>query len=146
MLPAVEAVVEVMRQGLLPEQFQGEVIAIRVDPRRDRFPLVIAFGTRATARPDVEVAASALFRCEADGRVYGYRYPFHSVKKGLDPERFMDLGEPEGINAEVLGDAVAVFLQWATVGSGCGGHRLVFGAPPTLPFVRPQVKRAFIAA
>jgi hypothetical protein len=145
MLPAIGSVLDVMRHGLRPDQFTGDAVFVLADPARDRFPLVIAFGPR-TGGATAEVAASALFRCEADGRVHGYRYPFHSVTKGLDPEPFVDLGEPERLEADELGHAVADFLQWAAVGNGCGGKRLEFGAPSTLPFVRPQVKLSVVAA
>ncbi len=142
LLPSVKGVVDVMRSSLQAEQFSGDVLSVLSDPARERFPLVIAFGTRS----EKETAASAVFRCEADGRVYGYRYPFHSVMKSLDPESFADLGEPETLAADAVGQAVAEFLEWAAVGGGCGGRRLTFLAPTTLPFVRPQVKLAVIAA
>jgi hypothetical protein len=146
-VPAVEKVVDVMRQALVPEQFQGDVLSVLADTTRERFPLVVAFGRRVIeGRADAEVAASAVFRCETDGRVHGYRYPFHSVMKGLGPEPFVDLGEPEQVIPEQVGNAVADFLEWAATGVGCGGRRLQFAAPSTLPFVRPQVKRSGIAA
>ena len=147
LLPAVEAVVEVVCAGLLPEQFSGNVVSVRHDARRDRFPLVIAFGPRRTVRSDeVEIGASVLFRCEADGRLHGYRYPFHSLLKALEPKAFVDLGEPEAVTAEVLGNTVAEFLEWAVAGDGCGGRRLHFEEPTTLKFARPLVPRSGIAA
>lgn len=146
LLPSVDAVVDVMRHSLLPDQFAGEPVAVLCDPRREQFPLVIAFGPRATEATTPEIGASVVFRCEADGRVHGYRYPFHNVTKTWDPQRFVDLGEPECLTADCLGNAVAEFLEWASAGEGCGDSRLQFEVTPTLPFVRPAVKLTMIAA
>src|SRR5262249_2220061 len=65
LLPAVEEVVQVMRRGLLPDQFQNDTVSVLSDVRRDQFPLVIAFGPRATTGA-AEIGASAVFRCESD--------------------------------------------------------------------------------
>ncbi len=147
LVPAIEKVVDVMRLALRPEQFQGDVLSVLADATRERFPLVVAFGRRdVDGRSDAEIAASAVFRCESDGRIHGYRYPFHSMLKGMGPEPFVDLGEPERLTADDVANAVAEFLEWAATGPGCGGRRLQFAAPATLPFVRPQVRRAGIAA
>lgn len=146
LVPAVESVVDVMRDSLMPDQFRADAVCVLTDRKRDRFPLVVAFGARAGSGPEPEIGASAAFRCEEDGRVYGYRYPFHSVMNALEPEPFADLGDPEALTPAALGNAVAEFLEWATTGAGCGGTRLQFGAPSTLPFVRPQAKRSGIAA
>jgi hypothetical protein len=138
LVPAVEAVVKAFRAGLAPDQFLTDAVTVLTDPQREQFPLVVAFGRRGgwtegvvplqpqSAEP--ETGASALFRCEADGCVYGYRYPFHGVLESPPPEPFADLGDPATISATELGHAVAAFLEWAAVGAGCGNGRLHFGA------------------
>jgi hypothetical protein len=136
----------VVRRGLLPEQFAKEIVSVLSDPTRDRFPLVIAFGARAGNSGVPEIGASAVFRCDGDGRLVGYRYPFHRVTLGMEPQRYADLGDPESLTAESLGNAVAEFLEWATVGGGCDRRKFRFGTVPTLPFVRPPVKLPAMAA
>jgi hypothetical protein len=153
-LPTVEAVVDAFRCGLAPDQFQRDPVSVLADPKRDLFPLVVAFGPRVAHKEGVialrprpaeeETGASALFRCEADGCVYGYRYPFHGVLHSPAPEPFADLGDPSTIHAHELGNAVAAFLEWAAVGAGCGDARLSFWAPPA-PVVQPQ-KLTLVAA
>ena len=156
LVPRVEAVVAVVREALAPEQFQGPVVSVLADGQRDLFPLVVAFGPRSRGsegtlklRPgplETEAGASAVFRCEADGNLYGFRYPFHAQMKSVPPEQYIELGDPARIQAEDLGNAVAEFLEWATVGDGSGGRKLRFGMPATLAFVAPPVKLSAIAA
>jgi hypothetical protein len=139
LLPCVREVVEVF-QGGLEEPAASPVVAVLVDPGHELSPLVIAFDRRGgnpdgilPLLPDAgdrEVGASAVFRCEPDGVVYGFRYPFHPVARDVRPERFADLGEPAVVRAEAVGHAVADFLEWAAVGAGCGSRRLRFWAPP----------------
>lgn len=142
--PAIDAVVAVLCEGLVPGQFTDEPVAVLTDGSRAQFPLVIAFGARAgqleAAAPrrceplPVEMGASALFRCEEDGQVRGYRYPFHCAGQALDPEPYVDLGFPAHVGADEVGNAVAEFLEWASAGDGCAGRELQFWSPATLPF------------
>jgi hypothetical protein len=134
-VPTVEAVVETLRAGLAPGQFVRETVSVLVAPGRELFPLVVAFGPRGGDGRE-ETGASALFRCEADGNVYGLRYPFHGVLESPVAEAFVDLGDPATITADEVGNAVASFLEWAAVGAGCGNARLSFWAPPV---TRPQL-------
>lgn len=155
LLPTVEAVVDAFRGGLAPGQFQRDAVSVLADPKRDLFPLVVAFGPRAAQPEGVialhprpaaeETGASALFRCEADGCVYGYRYPFHGVLQSPAPEQFADLGDPSTITAHEIGHAVAAFLEWAAVGAGGGDARLSFWAPPASVAAPPQ-KLTLVAA
>jgi hypothetical protein len=46
------------------------------------------------------------------------------------PERFVDLGEPAGVQPDAIGNAVVDFLEWAAVGEGCGSRKLRFWSPP----------------
>jgi hypothetical protein len=138
LLPCLRAVVETFQSGLAEPSPQSTV-AILDDLARLEFPLVIAFERRPCERPGIlrmhstasgtEVGASCLFRCESDGIVYGYRYPFHSVLRDVRPERFADLGEPEFVQPDQIGNAVVEFLMWASVGEGCGSRKLRFGSP-----------------
>jgi hypothetical protein len=138
LVPCVESVVEVFQSGL-EEPGDSPAVSVLVDARHELCPLVVAFERRGgdgsevlTLRPDqpCEAGASAVFRCEADGIVYGFRYPFHDVLRDLRPERFVDLGEPEAVHPHQLGHAVADFLEWAAVGAGRGSRKLRFWSPP----------------
>ena len=129
LIPTIEAVVDTFRAGLAPGQFPGDTVAVLAAPSRDLFPLAVAFGPRGGDGRE-ETGASALFRCEADGSVYGLRYPFHGVLESPAAEAFVDLGDPATITADELGNAVASFLEWAAVGAGCGSAPLSFWAPP----------------
>ncbi|MBY0528542.1 MAG: hypothetical protein K2R98_34445 [Gemmataceae bacterium] len=156
LLPGVEEMVAVMRESLSAGQLREPGVYVLVDPHRAQFPLVVAFGNRPAPIGDVlpfraesvkmECGASVLFRCEPDGHVHGFRYPFHSMMKTRKPERFIDLGAPGHIQAVDLGHAMADFLEWATVGAGCGGHALQFGNAETLPFARPTQRLTIRAA
>jgi len=156
LLPTVQGIVEVLSQGLLPGQFGGEPVSVLTDPLRELYPLVVAFGRRtpsadAFPRPQAvpgeeEIGASAFFRCEPDGHIHGYRYPFHSARLTLAPQPFVDLGAPHRVRTVEVGNAVADFLEWASVGSGCCGRRLQFHAPATIPFARPATRLSIIAA
>jgi hypothetical protein len=157
LLPAVEAVVEVMRGGLPPDQLRRANIAVLADPRRDLFPLIVAFDRRPypdDRQPRLhaelahgEVGASACFRCEADGLVYGYRYPFHSVLSSPEPELFAELGEPAMLQADEVANIVVEFLQWATTGTGCGSRPLRFWTPAVpVSDTAPMVRLAVLAA
>jgi hypothetical protein len=140
LVPCVRSVVEVFRSGL-EEPGDSPVVSVLIDVRHDRFPLVVAFERRGgggevlSIRPDQtrEAGASAVFRCEPDGIVYGFRYPFHGVLRDVRPERFVDLGEPGDVQPRQLGHAVADFLEWAAVGEGCGSRKLCFWSPPEAP-------------
>jgi hypothetical protein len=152
--PAIDAVVAVLCEGLVPGQFADAPVSVLTDGGRTQFPLVIAFGSRAvlgdalsslrTEPLPVEIGASALFRCEEDGHVRGYRYPFHPAGQALDPELHVNLGFPAHIGPEEMGNAVAEFLEWAAAGDGCAGRELQFWSPATLPFpkVLPWEARA----
>ena len=142
LLPGVEAIVVAMRESLADNQFQEPVLSVLSDTSRAQFPLAIAFG----GRPKQEIGASVQFRCEPDGHVHGFRYPFHNAMKTGRPEAFVDLGDPCDVQPEDLGNAVAEFLEWATVGGGCGGRAVQFAMPETLPFARPTVKMSMRAA
>jgi hypothetical protein len=145
--PALDAVVDALSQGLVPGQFVAEPVAVLTDGSRDQFPLMITFAPRAaiadgvvplrTEPLPVEVGASAMFRCEPDGHVHGYRYPFHLLGQALDPEQYIDLGFPAHIGPDELGNAVADFMEWAAVGGGCANRELQFWSPATLPFPKP---------
>jgi hypothetical protein len=147
LMPCVQSVVEVFQKGLEGPD-DSLVVSILFDVRHDPCPLVIAFERRSgedapilSMRPDParwEVGASAGFRCEPDGILYGFRYPFHGVLRDLRGERFADLGEPQDVQPHQLGHAVADFLEWAAVGAGCGSRKLRFWAPPQLVPAAPQ--------
>jgi hypothetical protein len=152
--PAIDAVVTVLSEGLVPGQFADTPVSVLTDGGRTQFPLVIAFGGRAglgnglvppRSQPlPLEIGASVLFRCEEDGHVRGYRYPFHPAGQTLDPELHVDLGFPAHIGPEEMGNTVADFLEWAAAGDGCAGRELQFWSPATLPFpkVLPWEARA----
>jgi hypothetical protein len=130
LLPTVQAVVEVFSSGL-EEPGEQPVLSVLADAGHDLCPLVIAFRRRAPAEGIDElgeIGASAAFRCEPDGAVYGFRYTFHSVTQDVRPQRFADLGPPEAVDARHLGHAVCDFLEWASVGEGCGSRKLRFGS------------------
>jgi hypothetical protein len=129
LVPTIEAVVDAFRAGLAPGEFPADTVSVLVAPCRELFPLVVAFGPRCCDGRE-ETGASALFRCEADGSIYGLRYPFHGVLESPAAETFVDLGDPATVTADEIGNAVATFLEWAAVGTGCGGARLSFWAPP----------------
>jgi hypothetical protein len=139
LLPTLRAVVEGFRGGM--EECGGSsAVAVLVDVRRHDCPLVIAFNARQrqgegvlSLRPgpaEPEAGASCQFRCEMDGIVYGFRYPFHPLTRDVRPERFVDLGEPGLLQPDQLGHAAADFLEWAAVGAGCGGRKMQFGLAP----------------
>jgi hypothetical protein len=154
LVPCVQSVVEVFQSGL-EEPGDSPVLSVLLDVRHDLCPLVIAFQRRGSnsdilsLRPEPrEAGASAVFRCEPDGIVYGFRYPFHAVQRDVRPERFVDLGEPEAVQAQQVGHAVADFLEWAAVGEGCGSRKLRFWAPPQAggpPAQQPVQLRAVAA-
>ncbi|HEY7312594.1 MAG TPA: hypothetical protein VH643_24735 [Gemmataceae bacterium] len=147
LLPSLRGVVEAFQSGL-EESSPQSVISLLADPARADFPLVIAFERRPyehegilsmhSASGEHEVGASCMFRCEADGIVYGHRYPFHRVQRDARPERFADLGEPASIHAHQIGNAVVDFLEWAAIGDGCGSRKLRFWLPPERSAVAPQ--------
>lgn len=155
LLPCAEAVVEALRAGLAPDQEPLGAVSVLADTSRDGSPLVIAFERRSYSdsepyrlqpeRAHGEVGASAVFRVEPDGQVCGWRYPFHSVMMVPEPELFAELGDPAGIQAEELGNAVVEFLQWAAVGTGSGSRTLRFWAPVALADT-PRVRLAVVAA
>jgi hypothetical protein len=139
LLPCLRGVVEAFQSG--PDEAASPTkLSLLADPARPDFPLVIAFERRPYEREGIlsilpasgehEVGASCLFRCEADGIVYGLRYPFHSVLRDVRPERFADLGDPASVHAHQIGNAVADFLEWAAIGDGCGSRKLRFWVPP----------------
>jgi hypothetical protein len=155
LLAGVRAVVAAFAGGL-EEEADGPLVSVLCDPRHERSPLVIAFARREggaagilSMRPEPavkEIGASACFRCEEDGIVYGFRYPFHGVQQDVRPERFADLGEPDGVGAVPLGNAVADFLEWAAVGGGCGSRKLRFWAPPTPAEPAAPIRLGAVAA
>jgi hypothetical protein len=123
LLPCVQEVVEVFRSGL-DEPGSAPLVSVFADPRSDQWPLVVLFAER-----EGETGASAVFRCREDGMVCGIRYPFHDPIVAARAEQFADLGEPAGVEAHRLGHVVADFLEWASVGEGCGRRRLRFWTP-----------------
>jgi hypothetical protein len=133
LVPCLEEVVAAFNEGLRPG---GLAAALLVNAHRQRFPLGIAFSP-GTAH--AEIAASAHFRCERDGIVYGYRYPFHSIHVSVRPEVFADLGESSRVSAERIGNSAVDFLEWASIGEGrsttCSQCRLVHGERPRLRLV-----------
>jgi hypothetical protein len=153
LLPDVEAVMEVFRDGLGSDEPAAAVFA---DTQRPEYPLVIAFGRRgqrcdevvpASSASPSEVGATCIFRCDLDGIVHGYRYPFHGVHQDVRAERFIDLGEPAAVDTEQLGHAVADFLEWAAVGLGRGYRSLSFwSAEPATAGVAPRVELRVVAA
>jgi hypothetical protein len=135
----VEEVVEVFRRGL-EEPAALPIVSVFVEPKNDQWPLVVLFAER-----EGETGASAVFRCRDDGVVCGLRYPFHDVGRTPRPEQFADLGEPGMVAGRRLGNAVADFLEWASVGEGCGARRLRFWSPLVPQGVVPQpVKLALV--
>jgi hypothetical protein len=155
LLPGLRAVVETFHQGLCEPS--SALVSILSDPSRGEFPLVIAFERRSLdvegilrlhrTPTETEAGASCLFRAESDGIVYGYRYPFHSVRRDVRPERFVDLGEPDRVHADALGNAVVDFLEWAAVGDGCGSRKLRFWSPPeSLATSPPTIELRVVAA
>jgi hypothetical protein len=148
LLPTVQAVVEVFTSGL--EELGGSpVVTVLADGRHDLCPLVIAFRRRALdaegAGEFSEIGASAAFRCEPDGAVYGFRYPFHGVTQDVRPERFADLGPPQAVDGPRLGHAVCDFLEWASVGEGCGSRKLRFGSAEAQKASPPPLRLAEVA-
>jgi hypothetical protein len=131
----VEEVVEVFRRGL-EEPAAVPVVSVFAELKNDLWPLVVLFAQR-----EGETGATAVFRCCDDGIVYGVRYPFHDVLRAVRPEQFADLGEPATITARRLGNAVADFLEWASVGEGCGRRKLRFWAPPASGTAMPPPVR-----
>lgn len=117
--------------------------SLHLDVRLDRRPLVVTFADRSlqeegilsmhTERPGRETGASTVFRCETDGIVYGFRYPFHATPRDVRPERYADLGEPSAVQPDALAHAVADFLEWAAAGPGSGVRRMRFWAPSAAP-------------
>lgn len=157
LLPAIEGVVEALRAGLPPDQLSRANIGVLADPRRSPFPLVIAFDRRpylndGSPRLQLdlshgEIGASACFRCEPDGQVCGYRYPFHSVLTSPEPELFAELGDPATVQADEMANIVVEFLQWAAAGDGCGSQPLRFWAPPvSIPEAAPPMVRLAVLA
>jgi hypothetical protein len=156
LVPVVQSVVEVFQSGL-EEPGDAPVVSVLLDVRHDLCPLVIAFERRGRG-PDIlslrsdqprEAGASAVFRCEPDGIVYGIRYPFHAVQRDVRPERFVDLGEPEAVQPRQIGHAAADFLEWAAVGEGCGSRKLRFWSSPqaaNTPSVQQPVQLRAVAA
>jgi hypothetical protein len=138
LLPCVEEVVEVFRRGL-EEVSNTPLVSVHVDPKNDQRSLVILFQPR-----DGETGASAVFRCRQDGIVCGVRYPFHDVLQAVRPEHFADLGEPATVHAHRLGNAVVDFLEWASVGEGCGRRKLRFWSPPAAAETGPGAVRLAI--
>jgi hypothetical protein len=157
LLPCVHAVVEAFRGGL-DEPGDRPGVSVLFDPRHDTCPLVVAFARRGHDEPDegvlrlrpdlprAEAGASAAFRCEPDGAVHGFRYPFHNPLRDVRPEHFADLSEPDAVTAHALGNAVADFLEWASVGEGRGSRKLRFWSPPAGPSPRQQPFRLADAA
>ncbi len=154
LVPCVEEVVEVFCRGLV-EPLLEPVVAVHVEPHNEQWPLVILFRERAAERDDcphfplspavTETGASAVFRCRDDGVVCGFRYPFHAVPRTVRPEWFADLGEPATVTAGRLGNAVADFLEWSSVGEGCGRRKLCFWpADAALPCVEEPVRLGIV--
>lgn len=128
LLPTVERIVETFCNGLAEP---GWTAHVRVDAFRPQFPLAITFECQVPCSASQhEIGASAHFRCEPDGIVYGLRFPFHSATSSIRPETFVDLGEPGTVSAHDLGHAVVDFLEWAAIGKGCGRRKLQFEAAP----------------
>lgn len=137
-IPALAArlqqIVDVFQSGLDEPEW---TVSVRTDGKRPRFPLMISFdssrillpGRQLSETPEYQIGASALFRCETDGVVRGYRFPFHGMKRGCRAECFADLGEADAMTADALGHSAADFLEWASAGKGCGQRRLRFSAP-----------------
>jgi hypothetical protein len=127
LLPHVSEVVRTFTAGLA-EPGASELLSVLANPKHAS-PLVIAFRRRSYGEPaQDEAGASAVFRCTEDGIVLGYRYPFHGLHKDVRAKVFADLGEPAAVQGAALAGAVADFLVWASVGGGCGGRKLRFGA------------------
>jgi hypothetical protein len=132
-------VVEVFRLGLDEEPSSTPLVSVFSDPKNALRPLVILFSERES-----ETGASAVFRCREDGVVCGFRYPFHDPLREVRPEQFAELGEPAAVSAERLGNAVADFLEWASVGDGCGRRKLRFWSACAAAEVVPAVRLALV--
>jgi hypothetical protein len=124
LLAFVQGVVRAFETGLA-EPTPTARVSILVDPRHPS-PLVVAFNPRRVSGAN-EAGASAHFRCE-EGVVRGYRYPFHGVDRDVRPQLFVELGAPQAVQGADLGHAVAEFLEWASVGPGCGSRKMRFWA------------------
>jgi hypothetical protein len=124
----VDAVVEAFRKEVKTDQ-----AGIRVDV--EDHSLIVTFDRRANGGQDYsrrhgsgerEEGAAAIFKCEDDCKIYGWRRPF-----SLDQSRHTfvhcgDLGSPETIQGDHLGAAVVDFLKWASVGDGKGSVKMQF--------------------
>jgi hypothetical protein len=64
----------------------------------------------------------------------------------MRPEQFADLGEPASVHPHRLGNAVADFLEWASVGEGCGRRKLRFGAAAMVEVVPEPVRLSVVTA
>jgi hypothetical protein len=151
LLAGVQGVVAVFRDGLGSDE---PAVSVLADPRRPDYPMVIAFDRRGqrgeqmlAADAPREIGASCTFRCDVDGIVYGYRYPFHGIREDVRAERFIDLGEPAAVRAERLGHAVVDFLEWAAVGLGRGYRSLSFWSPdPAITEAATRLELRVVAA
>jgi hypothetical protein len=56
----------------------------------------------------------------------------------------VDLGPAEAVDGPRLGHAVCDFLEWASVGEGCGSRKLHFG-PVEPPKAVPALRLAEVA-
>ncbi|MBM4071678.1 MAG: hypothetical protein FJ271_22525 [Planctomycetes bacterium] len=129
-------------------------VTVRTDAARVQFPLTISFdssrillpGRQLSDAPEFQIGASALFRCEAEGVVRGYRFPFHGMKRASRAELFTELGEVDAVSADDLAHAVVDFLEWAAAGKGSGQRRLRFTSPLSQPALAAEPVKLRIAA
>ncbi len=140
---ATETGAEIQWQAKLPRLFvQAEKLVnifheaghndLRIEVRHGQ--LALAFGQRPCGiNPagdkrvdfDTDEGASAIF-LQNEGRVHGYRKPFHPMNQATSYELFAELDAPSKLSETVFGNAVAEFLEWAAVGAGCGRKKLDF--------------------
>ena len=81
----------------------------------------IGLGGRFTG--EIQNGATAVFYFEnGTYSVVGERTPFHTG--ACHPEKFVDFGQD--VEVDEFRKAVLGFMEWATTGDGCGGHKFRF--------------------
>jgi hypothetical protein len=101
-----------VRGGTLGVQFHKRHLRMVQDsPNSKRWVFETGALFKAAVNPD-------------DGMVHYCAWPFRDEEKHYDPKPGQVLGDPHTLTKEVVGAAVAAFIQWAAVGDGRGSRRL----------------------